>query len=112
MVTTEEEAYATHNKDMETVETTYLQNIAIVVERLWSLSDELLFKYASSFVNTPDDMSQMVGYPAWWLQAVGYEQGPPPPPTKPKCCHPTSNQDDADNNNMEEPMLTGKAAMK
>lgn len=112
MVTTEEEAYATHNKDMETVETTYLQNIAIVVERLWSLSDELLFKYASGFVNTPDDMSQMVGYPAWWLQAVGYEQGPPPPPTKPKCCHPTSNQDDEDNNNMEEPMLTGKAAMK
>ena len=94
MVATQEQAYATNTSHtMAAVETAYLQNVATVVDRLWSLSDELLFKYASGFVNTDDEMSQMVGYPAWWLQAVGYSQGPPPPPTKPKCCHPPKKQE-------------------
>jgi dipeptidase len=77
--------------DFEAVERAYLGNAEAVVSSLWSLSDELMFKYADGFVNEkPDNMSQMVGYPLWWLQheAVGYTSGPPPPPTKPKCCDP------------------------
>jgi len=71
------------------VESEYFKNMAKIVSSLWSLSDEIMFKYASGFVNvSPDGMSQMVGYPAWWLEAVGYAEGPPPPPTEPKCCHP------------------------
>jgi dipeptidase len=71
------------------VESGILENAAEIVSSLWSLSDELMFKYASGFVNeAPDSMSEMVGYPAWWLKQVGYSEGPPPPPTKPKCCHP------------------------
>ena len=98
---------------------------------LWSLSDEILFKYASGFVNElPDKMSQMVGYPEWWLKAVGYPEGPPPPPTKPKCCHPPKPLHDGQEQEQQHidnvrsnhtgqvgvnsggPVLTGKAAMK
>ncbi|CAM9512455.1 unnamed protein product, partial [Heterosigma akashiwo] len=73
---------------MAKLESEYFENAAAVVSSLWSLSDEIMFKYASGFVNAPDNMSQMVGYPAWWLKLVGYSDGPPPPPTKPKCCNP------------------------
>jgi dipeptidase len=64
--------------DFDSVQSAILQNAAAIVESLWSLSDEIMFKYASGFVNDVDDggMSQMVGYPAWWLEAVGYREGP------------------------------------
>lgn len=122
----------THNRTQ--VHEAYLDNIDNIVASLWSLSDEILFKYASGFVNEPHNMSQMVGYPAWWLDAVGYVDGPPPPPTKPKCCHPPKNpgedsnsgrgqdlgkependQNAMDDNTFGNPLLplTGKAAMK
>lgn len=75
--------------NFENVEKSLLENAAKIVSSLWSLSDEIVFKYASGFVNEPpDNMSQMVGYPAWWLEAVGFRDGPPPPPTTPKCCDP------------------------
>ncbi|KAL7563899.1 hypothetical protein ACA910_008033 [Epithemia clementina (nom. ined.)] len=121
------------NKNEEEEMTIYqalIHNAEQIVERLWLLSDELLFKYASGFVNElPDQMSQPVGYPAWWLQAMeSYTHGPPPPPTQPKCCHPTNNHTNhlhmstttgasaAGTNystGMErQPHLTGKAAMR
>eukprot|EP00980_Cylindrotheca_fusiformis_P029465 scaffold23479_cov143-Cylindrotheca_fusiformis.AAC.15 len=86
-----QEHYELESIDFATVESTILDNAAAVVNSLWQLSDKIMFKYASGFVN--DDakhggMSQMVGYPAWWLEKVGYRDGPPPPPTKPKCCNP------------------------
>jgi len=88
MVAAMEEEF-TKNQDMKTVEETYLSNMEKIVYSLWSLSDELIFKYADGFVNEPDNWSQQVGYPAWWLKSnIGYEDGPPPPPTQPKCCNP------------------------
>lgn len=105
----------------DAVQDTYLKNVEHIVQSLWSLSDELLFKYASGFVNEPEKgkMSQMVGYPAWWLEAVGYKDGPPPPPTNPKCCHPPKpyhNNSTATNElyigDTTYQGLTGKAAMK
>jgi hypothetical protein len=115
MVSQQEELYR-KNKNMIAVQEAYYQNIERIVAALWSLSDRILFKYASGFVNEPT-MSQMVGYPKWWLEAVDYEQGPPPPPTKPKCCHPHK---DGGNEVMKslsasgdfDMFLTGKAAMK
>jgi len=132
MVKEMDELYATSN-DMVAVEENYVKNIDTIVASLWSLSDEILFKYASGFVNEPPNgMSQMVGYPAWWLKAVGYADGPPPPPTKPKCCNPKKESNKFDSVSVsgetaalrgsrddEEAMLnegtnvlTGKAAMK
>lgn len=103
-------------QDMTAVEEAYFANVDKVVASLWSLSDEILFKYASGFVNEPPDgMSQMVGYPQWWLEAVGYQDGPPPPPTVPKCCHPPKSGNDVDTDAkgmMAESQVTGKAAMR
>jgi len=101
------------NQDMTEVESVYQQNIAAVVSSLWSLSDEIMFKYASGFVNeAPNNMSQMVGYPAWWLKAVEYSEGPPPPPTLPKCCDPDDSSDSFLRKQAGTAPLTGKAAMK
>jgi dipeptidase len=87
---------ATYRQDgnLMAVQEAYYQNIDSIVHELWALSDHILFKYASGFVNEPT-LSQMVGYPKWWLEAVGsYAQGPPPPPTQPKCCHRLQEEDD------------------
>jgi len=84
----------------------YYQHAEHIVQALWNLSDQLLFKYASGFVNEPTQ-SQPVGYPSWWLQQVGYEKGPPPPPTKPKCCHPSALLEKE-----SKAILTGKVAMR
>lgn len=73
--------------DAAALHTQYAANAAKIVSSWWSLSDELLFKYASGFVNEPV-LSTPVGYPKWWLEEVGYADGPPPPPTVPKCCNP------------------------
>ncbi|CAB9497717.1 Probable dipeptidase A [Seminavis robusta] len=118
MVRAQEQDYQ-KNHNLTAAQEAYDQNIQAIVTSLWSLSDEILFKYASGFVNEPGTdkgMSQMVGYPAWWLKEVGFAQGPPPPPTKPKCCHPPKQDDHHTSNHetMEEgpALLTGKAAMK
>jgi dipeptidase len=105
------EAQYQNDQNFTAVEEAYLENAAAIVSALWALSDEILFKYASGFVNElPDGMSQMVGYPAWWLEAVGYSDGPPPPPTQPKCCHPDKTPTSSTSNDAVH--LTGKAAMK
>jgi len=86
MVATIEQEYRQHgNSDL--VEEAYLKNAEKIVAALWSLSDELMFKFADGFVNRAKappngEISEPVGYPAWWLEAVGYKDGPPPPPTK------------------------------
>jgi dipeptidase len=114
MVTEMDKLYGI-DQDMKKVESEYFKNMDAIVSSLWSLSDEIMFKYASGFVNeAPDHMSQMVGYPAWWLEAVGYADGPPPPPTKPKCCNPDPENGNTFLRKQEEVVvpLTGKAAMK
>jgi len=54
--------------DFASIQSAILDNAAGVVSSLWQLSDEIMFKYASGFVNEDDTnggLSQMVGYPAW-----------------------------------------------
>eukprot|EP00977_Amphora_coffeiformis_P013524 scaffold3576_cov170-Amphora_coffeaeformis.AAC.6 len=108
------EKFFAARQDMMAVEEAYLANVDKVVASLWSLSDELLFKYASGFVNEPPDgMSQMVGYPEWWLRAVGFQDGPPPPPTIPKCCHPPKHDNVSKvDEKMAIAQASGKAAMR
>mmetsp|Transcript_30981 Transcript_30981/g.72982 ORF Transcript_30981/g.72982 Transcript_30981/m.72982 type:complete len:627 (+) Transcript_30981:130-2010(+) len=95
LVSTIEKEYQQH-QNMASVENALASNAEAIVASLWSLSDELMFRYADGFVNRKEsevedgggDITKPVGYPSWWLEAVGYRDGPPPPPTKPKCCNP------------------------
>jgi len=45
----------------------------------WKLADILIFKFADGFVND-GVLTPPTGYPAWWLKAVAYADGPPPVP--------------------------------
>ena len=84
------------HQNLELVGEAFAKNADSITKSLWSLSDELIFRYADGFLNFPEseidqhdgETTQVLGYPAWWLEAVGYRDGPPPPPTKPKCCNP------------------------
>jgi len=62
------------------------------------LSDEMLIRFAdnsdisriSTQSRTPvgvglDENTASLGYPAWWLRAVGFMQGPPLPPIETQC---------------------------
>ena len=62
------------------------QHARLVTEHWWKLGDSLMAKYADGFVSANDGKSEpglSVGYPDWWLEAVGYADGPPPPPDPP-----------------------------
>jgi len=55
----------------------FAQNADGIVLTWWELFDQLLFKYADGWNNVPM-LGQAIGYPAWWLEKVGYKNGPPP----------------------------------
>ena len=52
------------------------QNAATVLDKWWKLSEELYVKYNDGYINTRDEIARPVFYPAWWLQQVGFENGP------------------------------------
>lgn len=87
------------NQDLSVVHEAFAKNADSIVQSLWSLSDELVFRYADGFRNFREseidahggETFEILGYPEWWLDAVGFRDGPPPPPTKPKCCNPPKN---------------------
>ena len=78
------------------VELELVANAAVVVKTAWKLSNEILFQFTSGFYNDPSTnvMGETDGYPAWWLEAVGFRDGPPPPPTLTKCCRPPAGWED------------------
>jgi dipeptidase len=51
-------------------------NAHAVLAEWWKLAELLYIKYNDGYLNTRDGVAQAVFYPAWWLKAVGYEQGP------------------------------------
>ena len=57
---------------------------AATLETWHALADYLITKYNNGYINTPGDINnvgQEVGYPVWWLKAVGYERFPTLSPT-------------------------------
>ncbi|MFA6119163.1 MAG: C69 family dipeptidase [Parachlamydiales bacterium] len=52
-----------------------IKNSDFIVNEWWSLLNLLLAKYRDGFINIPE-MAQLVGYPNWWLENAGYENGP------------------------------------
>lgn len=72
------------------------KNVLEVRDAFVSLFYELVYKYADGYINTVNEKgvfsSSSAGYPAWWLEAVGYSDGPPsvddgkvPPVSVKKC---------------------------
>ncbi|WP_432738664.1 dipeptidase [Maridesulfovibrio sp. FT414] len=51
-------------------------NAGNVLDAWWKLSEHLYIKYNDGYLNTKSGIAQSVGYPAWWLKKVGYENGP------------------------------------
>jgi dipeptidase len=52
-----------------------INNSNYVVNEWWNLSNYLIVKYSDGFINIPK-IAQKVGYPNWWLEDVGYQNGP------------------------------------
>lgn len=46
-----------------------------MLDHWWALADELMLKYAQP---AAPGVGVSVNYPSWWLEAVGYPDGPPP----------------------------------
>lgn len=51
-------------------------NAAAVLKDWWKLSELLYVKYNDGYINTELEIGHPVFYPAWWLERVGYEDGP------------------------------------
>jgi dipeptidase len=51
-------------------------NAREILDAWWKLSEHLYVKYNDGYINTPEAIAQPIPYPAWWLKAVGYEDGP------------------------------------
>ncbi len=50
--------------------------VSDVLKDWWNLSEQLYIRYNDGYFNTPDKIAQAVFYPAWWLNLVGYSEGP------------------------------------
>lgn len=44
----------------------------------WQLADDLMLRYADGYCHDCAAEPYHLGYPAWWLRAVNYTNGPPP----------------------------------
>jgi len=60
--------------EAEVLNEAYRKHAERVLEAFWSLPDKIIEKYADGYLE--DGVA--LGYPDWWLEAVGYKDGPPP----------------------------------
>lgn len=47
-----------------------------VLKNWWQLADMLMVKYADGYLTTADSIGVPMGYPAWFLNATGFHDGP------------------------------------
>jgi len=68
-------------KEIEEITERMTLNAQLATSTFVELFHALLFKYADGFLNfwsRTGFHSVSMGYPSWWLQEVGYAEGPPP----------------------------------
>ena len=61
----------------DTLTNLYAEHVSKFVSSWWDLPLQMVENYADGFNQL--DNGKATGYPAWWLEAVGYTEGPPPP---------------------------------
>jgi dipeptidase len=52
------------------------KNASDLLAAWWKLQESLYIKYNDGYLNTKAGIAQAIFYPAEWLKAVGYENGP------------------------------------
>jgi len=45
-----------------------------VMDQVWDFNEYLITKYRDGYINIPN-VGSSAGYPDWWLDAVGYDEG-------------------------------------
>lgn len=68
-------------RDIEYITEAFVANAEFNRQAYVELLNFLMFRYADGFINSWNNnifSAASVGYPAWWLEAVGYPDGPPP----------------------------------
>ena len=68
-------------EDIQDISDTLNSNAIQIRDRYLSFFFETMFRYSDGWINSwnRDTFSSVnTGYPAWWLEAVGYQDGPPP----------------------------------
>ena len=64
---------------LETITDFGITHAASLLEAWWSLADRLVAKYSDGYINPPAEVRTMpipIGYPATWLAATDYANGP------------------------------------
>jgi len=51
-------------------------NASEVLKTWWKLSESLYVKYNDGYINTGQEIAKPVFYPSWWLEQVGFKNGP------------------------------------
>ena len=64
---------------LDNIQAQYSANAEQVVRDWWNLADELVMFYADGYCNGCGRAPRHMGYPAWWLTAVNYSDGPRTP---------------------------------
>ena len=64
---------AGQSTEVETV--TYVADVTDrVMAEVWDFNEYLITKYRDGYINIPN-VGSSAGYPDWWLDAVGYDEG-------------------------------------
>jgi len=74
------DAYFKKTPDVSYITSQYMDHSQAVLNAWNILANDLMVNFSDGFA-----MQEAVGYPAWWLKDVGYENGPPPPPVCQSC---------------------------
>eukprot|EP00039_Didymoeca_costata_P018994 m.335837 g.335837 ORF g.335837 m.335837 type:complete len:600 (-) comp17689_c0_seq1:79-1878(-) len=78
------DSLVTSSNQMPNITTVFTDNANAIVEKFWSLPDQLIMLYADGFYND----SYSISYPDEWINGTNYVSGPPQAPCPPCPCTP------------------------
>jgi len=79
VVAVDEAVRADPERALETITEFGITHAASLLDAWWSLADRIVAKYSEGYINSPPEVRAMpipIGYPATWLAATDYANGP------------------------------------